>query len=92
MIDKIVDLLNEAVKADPEAVAALLEQRVPCHNRALGDHPDFTVQSGKDWDMFGALGLVNGICSRLTGEVVCAQYDEDGHLTGFDRLLPVPAR
>lgn len=84
IFEGILGVLNEAVRDDAEAVAALLERRVPC-NDLLADHPDIAVQGGTPC-LLGALGLVNGICTRLTGRVICATYDDvTGKLTGFGR-------
>jgi len=42
--DDAILVLNEAVRADPEAVLALVEYRVPC-NDALADHPSIQVRN-----------------------------------------------
>lgn len=41
--DDAILVLNEAVRADPDAVLALMEHRVPC-NDDLGDHPTIQVR------------------------------------------------
>lgn len=61
-IEKIVDCLNSAYAADPDAIHALIAfNRIPC-NQKLVDHPDVVV--GKNnitggWTV-GSLGLLNG--------------------------------
>lgn len=66
--EDVVNLLNEAVKLDPQAMYALVEARVPC-NEALADHPTIQVsaydeQTGKPTPgqfRVGILGLLNGL-------------------------------
>ncbi len=63
-MSKAVDCLNTAFQADPNAIHALIVNRVPC-NKALADHPDVVVDNppvieGEHYSV-GALGLVNGI-------------------------------
>jgi hypothetical protein len=59
-LEKVTDLLNEALVLDRPAVAALIANRVPC-NEALADHP--TIQVGVQHGGFhvGLLGLLNGL-------------------------------
>lgn len=63
-LSKAVECLNTAFAADPNAIHALMVNRVPC-NQALADHPDVVVDNppvieGQHFSV-GALGLVNGI-------------------------------
>lgn len=63
-LSKAVECLNSAFAADPNAIHALMVNRVPC-NQALADHPDVVVDNppvieGQHFSV-GALGLVNGI-------------------------------
>lgn len=64
---QVIERLNSMVAADPEAMRALVEHRVPC-NEAMADHP--TVQVGRRRDPgpygdrpfeVGMLGVLNGI-------------------------------
>ena len=59
-IDDVVELLNDAVDKDPEAIYKLAVNRVPC-NAMLADHP--TIQVGKFGDEYkvGLIGILNGI-------------------------------
>lgn len=67
MAERCVELLNEMIESDPEAVSGLCSARIPC-NEALADHP--TVQVGPcpscsddpQVDRVGLLGVLNGIC------------------------------
>lgn len=67
--EAIATILNEFQKQDPGACNALLGHRVAA-NEQLREHPDITT------DMLngvGALGLINGICHRLTGHNIAAE-------------------
>lgn len=76
-----LDTLNEAVKADPQAMLSLCENRVPC-NDVLADHPTIQV-CGFDPTVVGMIGIVNGICEKLTGKRVAADFDAEGNLLAF---------
>lgn len=61
----IIETLNGMVAADPGALLALLETRVPC-NDAMRDHP--TVQVGRDDNgqaVVGMLGILNGLVGTI---------------------------
>lgn len=65
LIQRVVDLMNEALEADQTAISNLINHRVPC-NETLADHP--TIQCGirspaalSDTTV-GLLGILNGIC------------------------------
>ena len=83
-----VDVLNEALKRDKEAVRKLCEHRVVC-NRDLASHPEIQVrgvrsgEGGSEVFEVGMLGIINGICERETGFRVAAEFDSQGNLTGF---------
>lgn len=58
-INEVIDFLNELADADPAAILALVQNRVPC-NRAMANHPTVQVQvTGKIY-MVGPLGILNG--------------------------------
>lgn len=81
----IVRLLNSAYKADPEAVHALLVNRVPC-NKELSDHPYIQVHRSQTLDdnayNVGLLGIINGILSFRDRPFIQAKW-EDGKFIGF---------
>lgn len=61
LAQQCADLLNDALKLDPTAVATLVGMRVPC-NEKLADHPTIQVrQDGENTFSVGLLGLLNGI-------------------------------
>ncbi len=76
----VIQTLNEAFEADPNAINALITMRVPC-NQKLADHP--TIQVGGNPDVVGMLGVINGIVERITGKRVAAIYGDDSKLEGF---------
>lgn len=81
-IDAAIAVLNQALEADPEAVAGLVNHRVPC-NAKLAAHP--TIQVGPDG--VGLLGILNGLFGadpRGWG-FICAVLSEDGTILRFER-------
>lgn len=68
-VGHVLEVLNGAVKTDPQAMRALIETRVPC-NQALLDHPDIqvlTAPSGADHaGLVGFLGMLNGLFGKAT--------------------------
>lgn len=62
MADRVVELMNEMLAADPAATRALLINRVPCNDALCVDHP--TIQCGKTADGcdIGLMGVLNGLC------------------------------
>ena len=84
-IEQIVAVLNEAYKADPAAMRALIYSRVPC-NEKLADHPTIQVSvisATPELYTVGALGVINGIAEKLTGKRVMAMFDDADCLIGF---------
>ncbi len=64
----VVDFLNEALRIDPEAVTALMSQRVGA-SVALADHPSIQVRKhdGEPSFTVGMLGLLNGLFGTIEG-------------------------
>lgn len=90
--DSIIDTLNVAFKADPDAIRDLIRHRVSC-NRALADHPTIQVSDGMSGSGFedepsfsvGLLGMLNGVIEPLTGERIAFRWDDSGKPLGFCR-------
>ncbi len=85
-IEHAVDVLNRAVRADPDAVAELVCARVPC-NLSLAKDPTIQVHADGDGGTYraGLLGIVNGIFgvdSDGWGPIT-AKFDDRGKLEGF---------
>jgi hypothetical protein len=83
---EVVDLLNEALELDSEAITALINARVPI-NLALADHPtimSMQVQHTEFPAALGVLGLINGFVAK-EGMAVEAMFDdlECTQLVGF---------
>jgi hypothetical protein len=88
-LKKACAILNEALQADPEAIKALLNIRVPC-NQALAEHPTIQVRGydarGKLCPpSIGVLGLINGISDDpnyvIAMEIDDSKEDPDGPVT-----------
>jgi hypothetical protein len=56
----VVDLLNEIGRIDPEALALLIETRVPCSAK-LAVHPTIQVINTREGYSVGLLGVLNGL-------------------------------
>lgn len=69
-------LLNEALKCDPYAISSLCNHRIACDSR-LVRHPTVQVERSADADKVGMLGVINGICERVTGHKIAAVYDNE---------------
>lgn len=92
LAQKIVDLLNEIIKQDPDAMSALIAARVPC-SESLADHPTVQVGETDTGYKVGILGILNGLCgtdSKGRG-FVAVIVEEGGRVTGatllIDRIL-----
>jgi hypothetical protein len=62
-LDEAIQALNSMLAADPEAMLALVEARVPC-NDALANHPTCQVGGDKGAYAVGMLGVLNGIFGK----------------------------
>lgn len=83
MSDKILEVLNSAVKADKNAIHALLCNRVPC-NEQLADHPTIVVLESPGGFQVGLLGIINGISDKR----IVAKWSDDNEFLGFDYYAP----
>jgi hypothetical protein len=86
-VNHAVRVLNELLEADPEAMKALFECRVPC-NRAMGGHPTVQValREGADKTDFdngyevGVMGIINAIFGAIPDGrgYLCFYQDKSG--------------
>lgn len=90
--DRIVEIMNEALKLDPRAITELVETRISC-SVALADHPSIQIQAGNRGDpVIGLLGILNGLAGTQTyrGIPSCgrveAVFEDDGSITTFRRV------
>ena len=58
-IESAVEVLNEALERDPEAMTELINLRVDCNAR-LATHPTIRVQKIGNAYRIGILGILNG--------------------------------
>ena len=85
IFNAILDILNEAVKADAMAVSDLIEHRAPC-NLELAAHPTIPVVGFPA--KVDALCLINGFVEKLTGKRIMAVYKHGECLIKFDEYIP----
>lgn len=66
IVDRIIEVVNSAIDADPSAMRAMFENRVPC-NTKLTNHPEIQVMEEKDIGFtVGVMGLLSGIAGTCT--------------------------
>ena len=85
-IDEAINLLNEAVRADRQAMHQLVETRTIC-NSELAKHPTIQVVAGTGPRTVGILGILNGLfgVDEESWGPISAVYADDGRLTRFAR-------
>lgn len=66
IVDTFLRVLNEANLLDPNAIKALVNNRVPC-NEKLAEHKTIQVNCEIGMAQVGLLGIINGICDALVG-------------------------
>jgi len=84
-LDETIDFLNQLFEIDPNALAALIANRVPC-NQGMADHP--AVQVGKQNGGYhvGMLGILNGLFGtdeRGYGAIMAVFDSDSGDLLRF---------
>lgn len=97
LMQTIVNTLNEAFEADPNAMHALIVNRVPC-NQAMVDHPHVVCDKSPvlngDRYQVGMGGILAGICTAAGLPIIATEWDdevdEDGRkkIVGFCLLNP----
>lgn len=97
VMQTVIDVLNEAFKADPNAMHALIVNRVPC-NQAMVDHPHIVCDKSPvlngDHFQVGMGGILAGICTAAGLPIIATiwddELDEDGRrkIVGFCLLNP----
>jgi len=89
-IDQVLELLNEMLAIDPEAVQNLVNSRVKC-NEALSNHPTIQVRQYEDdeYPQVGIIGVVNGFfgIDDVSGMgAICCHDDGSGKILKFARV------
>lgn len=78
-MNKSVELMNRLFRTDPNAVHALLINRVPC-NEEFSNDPDVPVDNVRVFSdpmyQVGALGLINGILSANGQPMIAVMWSE----------------
>lgn len=84
-VTRAVEVLNEALERDPEAITQLVNMRVDC-NDELAAHP--TIQTGfyEGVHRVGVLGLLNGALGTSPSGVIGAKGQMDAETGRFLRL------
>lgn len=87
-INEVIEILNEAVARDREAINNLISSRVGC-NKVLADHPTIQVRFNYIEHSVGLLGVLNGLFGiddiSGWGAITAVINDEDGILEEFTR-------
>lgn len=83
-IERVVEVLNEAARADPVAMYAVHSASWPC-NEALASHPPFSPLCRREAEVpsFGVLGLLNAIFGDERRRVACRYYKGTGRVEDF---------
>lgn len=82
-INEVIEILNEAIKLDTPAIAALIANRVPC-NEGLADHPSIQCGSQHGGYWVGMLGVINGLfgVDEHGWGAIASVFEEDGSPDG----------
>ena len=96
--DRIIKLMNEALRLDQEAISALALNRVTC-NEQLADHPSIQCGSlprpkagediqGNTGTTVGLVGILNGIAGvdNDSNGFIAAVIGDDDLVIRFERL------
>lgn len=73
-LEQIIDALNSALEADPEAVRTLIATRIPC-NAKLADHPMIVCGDEDGKLTVGPLGFLNGALEAAGLGRIAAQIE-----------------
>ena len=89
-IQDVVDLLNDALERDPNAINMLFHYSVPCNNQ-LAEHPTIPINCEvKDFPRATILGILNGIfgyCDfKKNGPIACI-IDEKLYRHGIFKII-----
>ena len=86
-LDEAIEILNEAVEADSDAMGFLITNRVAC-NDSLRKHPTIQVALFNEQSYtVGLLGILNGLfgIDEKGWGAIAAVFDEDKKLLKFER-------
>jgi hypothetical protein len=87
-IDFAIQVLNDALKADPLSMKILFSTRVPI-NKDLSDHPTIQTRDVDGAYSLSILGLINGLFGIQKdgwGHIAMMVDFDSGDILGFERL------
>lgn len=91
-LDETIELLNELIRIDANAMAALIANRVPC-NEQMANHPTVQCRAQHGGFHVGMLGILNGLFGVIDysgwGPITFV-FDDGGDLVGFERTRSIP--
>lgn len=78
-MSKASEVLQAAFEADPQAIHALMVNRVPCNDKLADDPYVFVDESlvAKKSYCVGALGLINAVLAANDLQLVAIQFSDD---------------
>jgi len=85
-MNKTVEMLNRAFKADKDAMFLLTINRVQC-NLELATDPDIQAEHNRTTGTLsvGALGLINGVLAANGLPLVAAMFEDTGE--GYSKMI-----
>ena len=87
-LNQAIEMLNEMVKADPDATLALINTRVAC-SKELAEHHSIQVDGSVDPARVGFLGVLNGLFGiNEQGWGAIAAVIDEHKLIKFRRTIP----
>lgn len=87
-IEHAIDILNQAIQSDPDAMNKLIGTRINC-GVTLANHPTIQVMNDDGKYSVGILGLLNGIFgtdNNGNGFIATVFDDQTGELIRFKRM------
>lgn len=85
-LDEVIDYLNEIIAIDAQALTALTNTRVHCHE-GFAEHPSVQVVDRDGFYSVGFIGIVNGLFGvdeEGYGAIVFV-FDDDGILRRVEK-------
>ena len=84
-VEEVIDLLNEFIVVDPEAIHNLIEQRVECTDRLVKHATILVWQPEGEKPSVGLLGIINGIfgLDEDGWGPIAAVFEDEGKLSRF---------
>lgn len=89
LVQTFVEGLNNLFLEEPEAIRALVLNRVPCHATGrLAEHADpYPMKGNETGSALGVLGVINAICAKVTDGRISAMFSDPEDEAGGRALL-----